>query len=405
MGTPNIVSGWTTVSEVDPTTLAFTDVIQTGVWNVEQGSFDCDGTYMYIVSRMTADIHKYRISDWTHIASISSNEQLPHSLRYDSATNKLYVTSSDVTSATVSIVSVNVGTFAIDQMAVIPTDRVISDDIAITPTDIWVGSEQTGKIIKINKANFGIRTVINTGISRRNFGVFFDGFEIWTGWEGSPGVMGRINPTTNVLQTYQFPDANQSSPNEFLHIGTFGYFTHYHEGGTLTAIGLASPPGTPGSILVSDTLFLSDLIAIPGPNPGYQFADSIVLQDDLDSSRVQNTPAIDTLSLSDSITVSYLGDFSFVDTLTLSEGMGIWNDSYLETLALSDDVAITVGGPTIVDLFLSVADGLLFYDSAAYTFPNDSVAVGDTLFLDDNVGVILNSTRDGYLRRYLNDVV
>ncbi len=185
------------------------------------------------------------------------------------------------------------------------------------------------------------------------------------------------------------------------------YFTHYHEGGTLTAIGVAGtvPPLTPGAILVSDRITLSDTLNLFGPDPtGISFLDSINLVDQIFTSRPQETPNTDTLALTDSVVIRYFGDFSFSDSISLGDTFGVWNTTYFETLSLSDTVAYSLDLPAALELSTFVQDSYQLFDSIAYSALPQAVLVGDLIYLRDGQRVILNSTLDGYLRRYLNDV-
>lgn len=407
MGTPNNPVGYTRVAEVDPATLAYSDVISTSTYNVEQGSFTCDGTYLYIASRMSNAVYKYRISDWVLVDTLLTGMNLAHCCRYDSLSGNIYVTSSDPANGTLSILSIAASTFTINQSRVINSDRILTDDLAITDNYIWVGSEATGKIIRILKTNFNTRTVISTGITARNFGVFYDGTEIFTGWEGDPGIFARINPTTLAVQTFQFPNANQSSPNEFLHVGTTGYFTHYHINGTLTAIGLAGTPTTPTALGFLDGLFLSDSIALSGTTPTGPFIlDAIALQDNVRFSLTRGGASEDTLTISDSIRVDYLGLNDFSDTLTVDDSFGVWNTTYFDEIVLTDQVDILAELPALVEILLDISDSLELFDGlGGFGSSPEQWAFGDRIFLDDSQRVILNSTDNGYLRRYLNDVL
>ncbi len=405
MGTPNTTIGNTTISEVDPITLAYTDVIQTNTYNVEQGSMACDGTYLYVAARQKMSVYKYRISDWTLVDTLVTNMSLAHCCRIDGG--KMYVSGSDKTKGLLNLIEITLSSFTITQSIVIQNNRIFTDDIAITPDHIFVGSEDTGNIVRISRTNFHTQTVINTGITTRNFGVYYDGTGLWTGWEGNPGIFGKIDVGTLALSTYQFAGANQISPNEFLRIGGIMYFTHYHLSGTLTAMSVSGvvPNPTPGSLLVSDRIILVDFLPNPNPeNPGYLIIDSLTILDQTNTQRTQGTPNADTVTLSDSIKISYLGDYEPTDTLSLGDQFGIWNTTYYEQISLSEAIALSLALPAAADVPILVGDSYNLFDSEQFTDPYALVSVGDTLFLDDKQGVIENSTLDGYLRRYLNDV-
>lgn len=406
MGTPNVPTGWTTVSEVDPVTLVSTDVIQTSTYNVEQGSFACDGTYLYIAPRMDpSNVYKYRISDWAYIGLCYTAVPYQHCCRIDGT--KMYVTSSYQLNGYRSVVEIDLGSFTVTQNAVIDHDRVLTDDMAITANYLWLGSENTGNILRVSRSNLNDVTVISTGISARNFGLYYDGESIWTGWEGSPGIIGKLNPNTLALQTFQFSGANQSGPNEFLRIDNVMYFTHYHVNGTLTAMGVAGTSGgtSPGAFLAKDTITLTDAIALSAISPpGIFILDSINLVDQVTFSKVQNSPYSDTLTLSDSIRVHYDGDFGFSDSISLSDHVQVFDPKQTDSLYFLDSVAISLGSPQATRLGIAVADCVQIYDLLSLTFPNARILITDALLLQDDRKIIKNSLDTDYLRRYLNDM-
>ena len=94
-----------------------------------------------------------------------------------------------------------------------------------------------------------------------------------------------------------------------------------------------------------------------------------------------------------------------VDSLNLSDSIGVFHGQdtpFVDSLSLSDSAAFTLF--TVVSaLTVSVADQLTFVD-----FPSfggiKGTTVGDTLSLSDSVEVVLHTSSLSYLRRYLNDV-
>ena len=409
MGKPNSSGGYVTVTEVDPVTLAFTDVIYSPAYNVEQGSFACDGTYLYIASRMIPNVYKYRISDWALVATLTTNVPLQHCCRIDDSNTKMYVTSSDITPGTLAIVEITLASFTVTQQTIFYTDRVLTDDMAISSDYLWVGSEQSGNIVRVSRTNLNSATVINMGMNARNFGVYYDGESIWTGWEGSPGIAARMNPTTLAIEYLQFADpVAQTSPNEFLRIGNRMYFTHYHLAGSMTAMGVAGtiPAPAPTNLLFSDRIQLSDFLNPSDTiQPGLEFGDAISLVDRLNTSRFQGTPNSDTVVLSDAAFVSLFTSFSFSDTLNLADGLNEKGYQVGDTLNLSDTVSFLLGGPTILSITRAVGDRFELFDSLSFTLPKSRVLITESLFLRDNADLVVNSTIDDYLRRYLNDML
>jgi hypothetical protein len=144
----------------------------------------------------------------------------------------------------------------------------------------------------------------------------------------------------------------------------------------------------PTRTIVYDTLFLSDNIQISTHGLELTFGDSLSLADSVRASRTGN------ISLSDSIAISDVG----LVTLNLALGVS-------DTILISDGV---VASPN--SIFLNVThtaiESLVFFDSIMCVASNSFVFsnYGDSLLLSDEINVILNSTRDSYLRRYLNDM-
>jgi hypothetical protein len=219
-----------------------------------------------------------------------------------------------------------------------------------------------------------------------------------------------LNPSTLALDLFQFPDANQKSPNEFVRVGSVMYFTHYHEGGTLTAMGVAgsSTPPTPSALGFSDRINLIDSLGGQGGATNeIAVGDAFLLIDDLDSGRTQGTPNSDTLELTDSVALFYLGGYSFSDSLSLSEGSGVWNTTYFDGLSFLEDLQFLVQEPQPVPLpGILISDSLELFDSRTGGDPQlGFLGFGDRIVLTDKQGTVMKSTLDGYLRRYLNDVL
>ncbi len=398
----------TTLAEIDPVTLAHTDVILDTSYNVEQGSFTNDSTYIYIVSRLTSYIYRYNLSNFAFVDKLYLPIPWPHCCRYDSETGNIFVTSSSQYNGYVAILSITASTFTINQQSVIDHDRIFTDDLAFTPGFVWVGSEATGTILRISKTNLSSVTTAYLGNGNPNYCVYYDGESIWTAWGGTPGVAGKMNPATLAMTLYTFPGANQYNPNEIVRFGNTIYFTFYIAGAaTVSAMdvpGISGPPG-PGNLGFSETLSLSDGLSLSALSPpGIFILDSINLLDKVTTDYAQQTPNIDSLVLVDSVRYNFIGSFDLSDALSLSDSAGLSNDLFSEVLNLADALTVLLGGPTIEGIGLNVFDYLQLLDNGQMWDRPQSLLVGDRIIFEDKQGVIEGSTLDGYLRRYLNDV-
>jgi hypothetical protein len=231
---PAIISS---VVEVDPVTGAYTDVI-TATYGAGQGAIAFDSNYLYVVSWFTKTVYRYSLTGFGLVSSLLLNLlQLPHAMEYDPVSGFLFVTSA-ANSGDPMIAQINVGTFTVVNYGYLPTDRTMSDDIAFAGGYVWAGSEASGNVVKFLATNVTAPPVIiNTGITGRNFGVYYDGGVIWTGWEGNAAIFGRISVTTNAVELFYLPNRPaQSSPNEFVRRGTNLYITGWTSPGQVSQI-------------------------------------------------------------------------------------------------------------------------------------------------------------------------
>jgi hypothetical protein len=140
-------------------------------------------------------------------------------------------------------------------------------------------------------------------------------------------------------------------------------------------------------------------------HPGILVSDSLRLSDLFGSSRVQANPVADTLELSDRIDLANGRGIGITDVLILVDGKNPFNPSVEDSLNLRDFCEAFEDIPGLVPLTVGLGDRLGFLDSLNLVFRNGEILITDSLFFQDNKGVNLNSRRDDYLRRYLNDVV
>jgi hypothetical protein len=209
-----------TVVEVDPTTLAWTDVIHDlGGYNPEQGSMCFDENHIYIACRLSDVLLRFQLSDWLYNGVIPMDMgQGPHCCRYDFQTNRIFVTSTQTFGNTIA--KVDPVTWTVEQYgAGLEGHLLFTDDLAIGPDYIYLGSELSGYVTRVSKFDLNDCTLIpipHTG-TRANYCVYYDNTWVWTSLQGSPGLLARINPLTLEVQTYDFPDSRQTSPNEIWH--------------------------------------------------------------------------------------------------------------------------------------------------------------------------------------------
>jgi hypothetical protein len=246
----------TTVAEIDPVTLAWTDVIEDTAYNAEQGSITADATHLYLVSHSTGFIYRYNLSDWSAAGSLNLDLGAPHCCRYDSVTNKIYVTSAGVSSPDLNlVVRVDPVTFTVEQGAGWAID-VFTDDLAMDAEYLWCGSESSGNVTRIKKSDLS-HTLVPLPVGTSVYSVYNDGKWIWVAFKGGPpGQFVRIDPSDLSYILFQLPDPSQISPNEIWgdvetegSLGTTLFFTGYTSPGWVSSY-------TPGGVVAK---------VIPGP--------------------------------------------------------------------------------------------------------------------------------------------
>ena len=191
-------SGRVVVTEVNPTTLAWRDVINSAAYPVGSGSFCSDETSLYIsTSTYTADpaplqsvLLRYTIpgdysSSWTLAEALPLSYGglellLGHNCRYDGTAVYVSSVNSDLTTyLAVARVNVSSTMFVEDgsPLVLLSSDYAFTDDSAFSPdgTEVWYGSETTGNVITFNKANLGAQSKISTGFGTACWGVYNDG--------------------------------------------------------------------------------------------------------------------------------------------------------------------------------------------------------------------------------------
>jgi hypothetical protein len=248
------------ISEVDPDTLEYTDVISTTSYNQSQ-SLASDGTYLYVgcydVSTTNGKLTRWLLSDWSAQGSVDIGfSDALHTVRYDGTNIFFTVTGYS------KIFRVDLTSFTISQSANFQGgDTTPTDDLAFTTDYVWCGCENDGVISRIKKSDLTFTRIV-TSISRATYAVYYANGYIWVAYAlGTPGEIVRIDPNDLTLKYYVFTDESQTSPNEIVadDSGTM-YFTFYVAPGivssapsTLTAItqSLTAATSAPGGNLSS----------------------------------------------------------------------------------------------------------------------------------------------------------
>lgn len=242
-------AGRVSVTEIDPTTLATTDVINDNTYpsSVGGGSFCFDSTYLYVLLFNTtpAAVIRYALSDFSRVSYIwvadeanegagYANYRFGHALRYDGT--DIYATGTVVISPFPSwLRKIDPSTFTITQRANTANPVSITDDFCFTTDHIWLGTEQTGAVavIRVAKSDISAQTLVP--VSGKCYGTFFDGTYVLACLVGTPGKLARIDPGTLAVREYSFP-SGQNDTNEFCQNGETVYFTFYSSPGKVSAL-------------------------------------------------------------------------------------------------------------------------------------------------------------------------
>jgi hypothetical protein len=160
----------------------------------------------------------------------------------------------------------------------------------------------------------------------------------------------------------------------------------------------------------SDGLSLSDSIIVsPFTVIALSFSDGLSLSD---VDKIFTSSPItfnDTLNLTDSIRLGYIYFFGGIsDELMLQDSVGILlapirDLSETDQLTLSDNVTV-VNASIFTPINFTFIDDLSLSDSVGYNYPTIGV-FKDSLMLTDAITVVILTSFNPYLRRYLNDVV
>ncbi|MGD0500535.1 MAG: hypothetical protein ABSC23_19105 [Bryobacteraceae bacterium] len=268
-------AGKTLISGIDPHTYATSDLVVDSSIGANWGSFCDDGAYFYTVSYnvyLSTTVNGYPIQASGYTGAPDRQLTLEfdgkgitngHCCRYDG--HRIFVTSSDSTPNGSdpdrwSIVAVDPtadwahgeGVVAASRPAA-DADAGFTDDLAMvefaedpdalvavqnylqSPTRssgiVVCGSELSGKLSVFNKEDLSLLRTIDTGISRKCWGVGWDGRYIWAvyGTQATPYPTGKAAKVslTGVVEIVEFPPGLEN-PNEFHTDGTSYYFSFFY---------------------------------------------------------------------------------------------------------------------------------------------------------------------------------
>jgi hypothetical protein len=190
---------------------------------------------------------------------------------------------------------------------------------------------------------------------------------------------------------------------------------------------------------LSDTLTLSDSVRFSTFGLRLTLSDNFNLSDSIRTSRIQNTSLSDTISISDALSVTLNSILGISDAIYIFDALSAGSVfGVSDTISLSDTLSVTLTGGTSDAIFLSDillvglalgvfdilslsddttslllptlltnlrSDTLYLSDSIFYVISNSLIVLSDGIPLSDRINVILNSSINSYLRRYLNDVI
>lgn len=213
----NASGGVIKVAEVNPDTMATTDVISiSAAGNLPV--IASDGTNLYIgTPEVPSRIFKYRISDFSlqGTATITARNQL-HAMVFDG--DRLYATGLfpawaariDHTTMTVEA-----------STGLIAGVDLLTDDLCSVGDYLWCGVEaqSTQGLFKIDKATLAVEHIRTPGSSNVIFCVFFDGQWIWVAHSSVPATLTRVDPGSGQAFTHTFP----TGENEVNEIVSDGY--------------------------------------------------------------------------------------------------------------------------------------------------------------------------------------
>jgi hypothetical protein len=370
------------VSEVNPNTLAYSDVIDDATYNVAQGSMATDESYLYVVTQGENKIVKYDMSDWSEANNATFTNSSWHAIDYD-GTN-LYATNTESPAKIAKIVP---ATLAITEQSLGTDNNIATDDLCFTNDYVWVGFESGNKdVLKVAKSDL-TSTRIEIMRGSACYGTYYDGTWVWAVYSGTPGYIVRIDPVTNIAYSYVF-DGNNPNENAF-HAG-FLFTTTYE---------------------VPFKLYKYSLFPIH----------EISVDDDLDVAEdTSQYLTLDTEDISDQFLALFLYEIDVSDDITaqdifqqyltlyeisVDDDIGLQDETsqYLTHYEISvfDNVEVIDSSVLELDLyFISVDDDL---DAEDYT--DVSITTADILNVNVFDDIAITDEQASYLSLYLISVI
>lgn len=200
------------ISEVDPVTKDYTDVVSDALTDSSNG-FVFDDTYIYVAMRddIEPGVARYKLSDWSFDGCLHIQ---PASAFWAAAITKdasnIYAASLRVSGPGV-VVRIGISAFTIDDSFTFSGTEVSGRGMAVTATSLWVPLT-SGRIAKFDKTNLAAGpTYIDTGIKSAATAAEFDGTWVWVTYYSAPGLIVRIDPTDNSWVAFHV-SAGQNNP-------------------------------------------------------------------------------------------------------------------------------------------------------------------------------------------------
>jgi hypothetical protein len=199
-----------TIAEVNPDTLATTDVIS-NAGKSDANTICSDGTNLYIGVRGSNEVLKYRLSDFTLQGTATLTRGSVHASLYDGT--DLFVTGS-TSPGWVSRITTSSMTVA--ETADFATGMNIpTDDLTSVGDYLWVGCEISNDLSVLRIAKAALTTQTKVAYTSNNvFGMHYDGRYIWIGGGG----LYCIDPDTLDQAEMSWPVG--STPNEIVSDGS-----------------------------------------------------------------------------------------------------------------------------------------------------------------------------------------
>lgn len=218
------VSGRTVVSEINPSTMAVTDVINTAAENSgNNGAMCSDGTHLYIVTYTSpSKILKYQLSDFALVAQVTlTGRNSGHAMVYDQ--DRLYA-AGNVSPPWIAKINPTDLTFT---DAVITSGFQSSDEMISAGDHIWFGGEQPSVLglLRIDKETLAVQELLWTE-PLPVYSLFNDGRWVWVAHNATPGKLTRVDPQSGETWTHTF-ESGFNDPNEIASDGERLFITTY----------------------------------------------------------------------------------------------------------------------------------------------------------------------------------